>query len=55
MQLNDQIVLFLTIQFKCQSSIWLFQVLLLWARVDLVAMAMKGYFMFPKTQALLEP
>ena len=32
-----------------------YQVLLLWARVDLGAMTIKGYFAFPKTLALLEP
>ena len=32
-----------------------YQVLLLQARVDLGAMAMKGYSTFPKAPALLEP
>ena len=32
-----------------------YQVLPLWARVDLGAMAMKGYSAFHKTTALLEP
>ena len=68
-QLNDQTVLFLTIQsylsfvyieFKCQTVLFdpligSCQVLLLWACVDLEAMAMKGYFAFSKAPALLEP
>ena len=32
-----------------------YQVLPLWARVDLGAMVMKGYSAFPKAPALLEP
>ena len=33
----------------------LYQVPTLWARVDLEAMSMKGYFAFSKAPALLEP
>ena len=32
-----------------------YQVLPLWARVDLGAMAIKGYSAFPKAPTLLEP
>ena len=32
-----------------------YQVLPLWARMDLAVMAMKGYCAFPKAPALLEP
>ena len=32
-----------------------YKVLPFWARVDLGAMAMKGYFVFPKALASLEP
>ena len=32
-----------------------YQVLPFWARVDLGAMAIKGYSAFPKAPALLEP
>ena len=69
MQLNDQTVLFQTIQFsmlflctqfKCQTVLFNpligpFQVLPLWARVDMGVMAMKGFSAFPKVLALLEP
>ena len=63
-QLNDQTVLFLTIQF---SICYLFAhnlnvkqmgpnlVLPLQVRVDLGEMVMKGYSAFPKTPVLLEP
>ena len=65
-QLNDQTVLFQTIQFsistqfKCQTvlfdpEIGPYQVLALWARVDLGVMTMKGYSVFPKAPALLKP
>ena len=32
-----------------------YQVLPIWARVDLAAMAIKGYSAFPKAPGLLEP
>ena len=51
-------VLFLTIHFCINtqfSSIGPYQMLPLWARVDLGAIAMKGYFAVPKAPALLEP
>ena len=61
-QLNDQTVLFLTIQFrmmvcsqfKCQIVLFESQIGLQ-ARVNPGAMAMKGHFAFPKAPALLEP
>ena len=34
---------------------WSYQVIPLWARVNVEAMAMKGYFAFPKALALQEP
>ena len=48
------------VQFKSQTVLFdpligPYQVLLLWARVDLGAMAIKGYFAFPKSPALLKP
>ena len=51
---------FVCTQFKCQTvlfdpSIGPYQVLLLWVRVDLGAMAMKGYSTFPKAPTWLEP
>ena len=53
-QLNDQIVLFLTIQFSMSHlfalSLKVKQVLPLWARVNLGEMAMKRYSVFPKLQ-----
>ena len=58
MQLNVKTVLFQTIQFSLStqfSSIWPYQVLPLQVRVDLGAMAMKGYSSFPKAPELLEP
>ena len=68
-QSNDQTVLFLTIQFsmsficiefKYQTvlldpSIGLFQVLPLLTKVSPGVIAMKEYFAFPNTPALLEP
>ena len=67
-QLNDQTVLFLTfrlksfacIHFKYQTvlfdpKIGSYQVLPLRARVDLEAIAMKGYSAFSKAHALQEP
>ena len=68
-QLNDQTVLFQTIQFsksfvctqfKCQivqfdPYIGPYQVLPLQARVDMGAIAMKGYSAFSKAPASLEP
>ena len=59
-------VLFQTIQFRISTQfkyqtilfnlmIWPYQVLPLRVRVDLGAMAMKGYSAFPKAPALLEP
>ena len=48
-QLNDQTVLFLTIQFDP------FRCFTIRARVDLGAMAIKGDSAFPKAPALLEP
>ena len=42
-------------RFICDPYIGHFQVLLLWARVDLGAMAMKGYSAFPKAPALPKP
>ena len=65
-QLHDQTVLLLTIQFsmsfgctqfKCQTVLFdrliePYQVLRLQARVDLGAMAMKGYFAFSKASRL---
>ena len=68
-QLNGPAVLFLTIQFnmslvctqfKCQTVLFdpligPYQLLPLWPRVDLGAMAIKGYSAFPKAPALLEP
>ena len=51
--LNVKIVLFQVIQFSISrqfSFIWSIQ-----ARVDLEAMALKGYSSFPKAPALLEP
>ena len=64
-QIDDQTVLLLTInfsistQFKCQKVIFNpligpCQVLPLRAKVDLGAMAMKGYSAFPKAPALLK-
>ena len=64
-QLNVRTVIFQTIQFnvssfKCQrvlfdTKIGLFQLLPLRARVNLGAVAMKGYSEFPKAPALLKP
>ena len=65
-QLNVRTVLFQTIQFsittqfKCQTvlfnpSIGPYQVILLWARVELGAMAMMGYSAFHNTPTFLEP
>ncbi len=68
-QLNDQTVLFLTIQFNrshlfalslCQTVLFdpliiSYQMLPLQVRVDLGAMAMKEYSAFPKAPAFLEP
>ena len=68
-KLNVQTVLFLAIQFsmslvctqfKCQTVLFdpkirPYQVLPLWVRLDLGAMAMKGYSTFPKAPTLLEP
>ena len=60
-QLNDQIVLFQTIQFCISHSFALSlnvehkdQVLLLRARVDMGVMAMKGYTAFLRAPELLE-
>ena len=59
MQVNVKTVLFQTIQFSILNSLVLFdpligpyQVLLLWARVDLEAIAIKGYYAFFKAPAL---
>ena len=68
-QLNDQTVLFLTslfstsfvfIQLKCPTLLLdplgePYQVLPLWARVDLGVMTMKEYSAFPKATPLLKP
>ena len=51
-------VLIQTIQFNIStqfSSTWPYQVLPLWAKVNLEPLAMKKYYTFPKAQALLEP
>ena len=50
---------FVCIQFKCQTVLFntligSYQVLPLWARMDLGAMAIKGYSTFPKASALLK-
>ena len=51
---------FVCTQFKCQAVLFNpligpYQVLPLWARMNLGAMAMKGYSTFLKAPALLEP
>ena len=51
---------FICTQFKCQTILFdqligPYQVLPLQARVDLGAMAMKGYSAFPKAPALMKP
>ena len=63
-QLNDQTVLFLTIQFNVSHLIAhslnvkhfkpLIEVLLLWAIEDMEVIVMKGYSAFPKSPALLK-
>ena len=47
----DQIEL----KFKLSANKWPFQAQPLWVRVDLGAMAVKGYAAFPKAPALLKP
>ena len=61
-QLNDQAILFnISHLFAHSLNVYIyplirpFQVLPLWARLDLGVMAMKEYSAFPKAQALLEP
>ena len=62
-ELNENTVIFqiiqfsLTAQFKCQTVPYIgpYQVLPLWAWVELGAMAMKVYSVFPKASALLKP
>ena len=51
-------VLFQTFQFSKTtqfSSIWPYEVLQFWVRVNLGAMVMKGYSLFPKAPSILEP
>ena len=60
-QLNLKIVLFQTVKFSISTELVLFypligpyQVLIILARVDMGAMAIKGYSVFPNPPALLE-
>ena len=47
---------FVSIKFKCQTILFdPYQILLLWARVDLGKIAVEEYFAFSKTLVFLEP